>query len=309
MSARQSKGRMVNGLLLLDKPIGLSSNAALQKVKRLFNARKAGHTGSLDPLATGLLPLCFGEATKFSQSLLDADKTYETTALLGVITDSGDADGNIIERREVVSFSIEQVEAVLAQFRGVQSQIPSMFSALKQQGRPLYELARQGISVPREPRPIVIHELELTAFSSDQLSLRVRCSKGTYIRSLVEDIGLALGCGAHVTALRRTGVSHLRGKDMWALEQLIELAEANGCEALDSLILPVDTLVQSLSPVQLTEAAAISLQRGQTVDELSLGETTIVGEVRLYDHTQQFLGVGTLFADKTLRAKRLLSVI
>ena len=307
MSGRSQKGRSINGLLLLDKPIGITSNRALQEVKRLINARKAGHTGSLDPLATGMLPLCFGDATKFSQFLLDADKCYETTAKLGVITDSGDAEGTVIEQREVGVISAEEIEAVLEKFRGKILQIPSMFSALKQKGRPLYELARQGIEVPREPRPITIYTLELKAFATDELSLFVRASKGTYIRSLVEDIGLALGCGAHVTALRRTSVSHFTAEKMIELEALKSLFEENSEEALQQLLQPVDSLLHSLPTIQLNEKASFYLQRGQKVHVEGALSGAKVGEVRLYDDHQHFIGVGVLQEDEVVRAKRLIS--
>jgi tRNA pseudouridine55 synthase len=308
MSARQHKGSVVNGLLLLDKPLGLTSNAALQQVKRIFNARKAGHTGSLDPLATGMLPLCFGEATKFTQFLLDADKSYETTATLGVITDSGDAEGQVIERREVVEISSEKLSAILEKFRGAQLQVPSMFSAIKQKGRPLYELARQGISVVREPRAITIYNLAMTHFSGDELSLSVRCSKGTYIRSLVEDIGLALGCGAHVSALRRTEVAHFSQDTMVSLEHLRALFEKNNVDELHQFLLPIDALLDALPEVHLNEQAALSLMKGQavTVESAGLGQKS--GEHRLYDHEGRFIGVGVL-EDDALRAKRLINTV
>ncbi len=304
MSARREKGRIVNGILLLDKGLGISSNGALQEVKRLFNARKAGHTGSLDPLATGMLPICFGDATKFSQFLLDADKAYETTAKLGVITDSGDAEGEVIERREVGQISPERLSEVLHQFRGDQLQTPSMFSAIKQNGRPLYELARQGIQVPREPRPITIFDLVLTNATPDELTLSVRCSKGTYIRSLVEDIGLALGCGAHVIALRRTAVAHFTQENMVRVELLQEFAQKNDWDALNHLLQPVDAILGAMPELHLSEQAAFYLQRGQTVD---VPETNSHGDVRLYDHHQHFLGVGCFEASGRVQPKRLIS--
>lgn len=303
MTARRQRGRPINGLLLLDKPIGITSNGALQEVKRLFNARKAGHTGSLDPLATGMLPICFGDATKFTQFLLDADKTYETTAKLGVITDSGDADGNVIERRDIGEISLDQLHSILEKFRGDQLQVPSMFSAIKQQGKPLYELARQGIEVPREPRPITIHKLELLNFEGDEFSLVVQCSKGTYIRSLVEDIGLALGCGAHVIALRRTAVSYFTAEKMQRIEVLRKLAENNDWDQLNSLLQPVDAILQFMPELQLSEQAAFYLQRGQAVDA---SEAKAPGEVRLYDHHHAFLGVGTVEPDGRVHPRRLI---
>jgi tRNA pseudouridine55 synthase len=306
MSGRRQKGLNIHGLLILDKPIGITSNRALQEVKHLFNARKAGHTGSLDPLATGMLPLCFGDATKFSQILLDAEKCYETTAKLGVITDSGDAEGNIIERQEVGNITAEKIELVLEKFRGKILQVPSMFSALKQKGRPLYELARQGIEVPREPRPITIYNLELKSFTADELSLSARVSKGTYIRSLVEDIGLALGCGAHVTALRRTTVSYFTEEKMISMKALKTLSEEKGADALQSLLEPVDALLQAMPTIQLNEKASFYLQRGQKVHVEGALETTEPGDVRLYDDHQNFIGVGVLQEDECVRAKRLI---
>ena len=209
MARRRNRGRQVNGGLLLDKPIGITSNAALQRVKRLFNANKAGHTGSLDPLATGMLPLCLGEATKISSFLLSADKEYRACLKLGVITDSADAEGNVVETRPVADYSESRVREVLKRFLGESSQIPPMHSAIKQNGQPLYKLAHQGIEVERKARDITIYSLELLRFEGDELEIAVRSSKGTYIRTLSEDIGEALGCGAHITALRRTGVGAL----------------------------------------------------------------------------------------------------
>ncbi len=297
----------INGLLLLDKPIGLSSNAALQKSKRIFNAKKAGHTGSLDPLATGMLPICFGEATKFTQFLLDADKTYETTAKLGAITDTGDAEGQVIERREINDISLEKIKAVLEKFRGEQSQIPPMYSALKQQGKPLYELARAGISVPREPRKIIIHQLDLVSFSGDELSLVVRCSKGTYIRSLVEDIGFALGCGAHVVVLRRTAVAGFDAGKMVTMENLLAFSEAKQEKELLDALLPVDSLVSYLPSIQLNLENVVSLKKGQcikNVDTKNYGsELTLV---RVYDSESQFIGLAELSLEGFLKPKRLL---
>lgn len=302
------KKNSINGLLLLDKPLGLSSNAALQKAKRIFNARKAGHTGTLDPLATGMLPICFGETTKFTQFLLDADKTYETTAKLGVITDSGDSEGQVIERREIADVSLEKVNAALEKFRGEQNQIPSMFSAIKQQGTPLYELARAGISVPREPRKITIHQLELVNFSSDEISLVVRCSKGTYIRSLVEDIGLELGCGAHVTALRRTAVADFKIEKMVTLESLLALSEKKLEEELFETLLPVDSLVQYLPAIQLYQQDVDSLKKGQRVKIVEAKKYGSESElVRVYDPENQFIGLCEIHSDGLLKPKRLLS--
>lgn len=223
MGRRRRKGRNISGILLLDKPMGITSNAALQQVKRLFNACKAGHTGSLDPLATGVLPLCFGEATKFSQFLLDADKHYRARVRLGVTTDSGDADGKVLETKPVPEITDEALEQALDNYRGEITQVPSMFSALKVDGQPLYKLARQGVEVEREARPVTIYELEVQDRSGDELTLDVRCSKGTYVRTLAEDIGRELGCGAHVAGLRRLAAGPFKIEETVSIQQLEEL--------------------------------------------------------------------------------------
>ena len=222
--AKRRKGRAIDGVVLLDKPQGMTSNFALQKVRRLFAAQKAGHTGSLDPLATGVLPICLGEATKFSRYLLDADKGYYTTAKLGDIRTTSDSEGETVLLQAVPDYSDDQIQAVLDQFRGAIDQVPTMYSALKYQGRPLYEYARQGITVERSARPITIHKLELLARRQDELDLQVACSKGTYIRTLVEDIGQALGCGAHVSMLRRYQAGCFELADTVTFEQLEALA-------------------------------------------------------------------------------------
>ncbi|MBT4161989.1 MAG: tRNA pseudouridine(55) synthase TruB, partial [Gammaproteobacteria bacterium] len=220
MGRRGRKGRNISGILLLDKPPGMTSNAALQVVKRLFNACKAGHTGSLDPLATGVLPLCFGEATKFSQFLLDADKKYLARVKLGVITDSGDADGEVLERRPVPEIDDVRLEEVLQHYRGDITQIPSMFSALKVDGQPLYKLARKGIEVERKERPVSIYRLEASEREGDELTLLVHCSKGTYVRTLVEDIGKELGPGAHVIGLRRLAAGPFDAEETFTMSEL-----------------------------------------------------------------------------------------
>lgn len=250
----------VDGVLLLDKPSGMSSNDALQKARRLFSAAKAGHTGTLDPLATGLLPLCFGEATKFSADLLDADKTYEATLCFGVRTNTGDAEGEVLATAPVRHGEADLV-AVLARFRGTIDQVPPMYSALKRDGRPLYELARQGVEVERAPRRVTIHELELIAAGEATAMLRVRCSKGTYVRTLAEDIGAALGCGAHLTALRRTVVGDLTLAGAVTLEQIA--AQEEGARA--ALLQPVDSLLQSLPAVELDASSAARFRHGNPV--------------------------------------------
>jgi len=258
----------------------------------------------LDPLATGMLPICFGEATKFSQYLLDSDKCYETTAKLGVITDSGDAEGNVIETRKVDPISHDQLQNILEKFRGKIAQIPPMFSALKQGGRPLYELARKGIEVHRESREITVYDLECVSISADELRLRARVSKGTYIRSLVEDIGLALGCGAHVSELRRTAVSHFSAEKMLSLDDLKKHVEVDGQDALEQFLLPVDALLESLPIVYLSEKASTQLQHGQRV---RVEETVEQTELRIYDHREKFIGIASV-ENQFLKAKRLVSV-
>ena len=289
----------VDGVLLLDKPSGLSSNTALQKARRLFSAAKAGHTGTLDPLATGLLPLCFGEATKFSADLLEADKTYDADILFGVTTDTGDAEGEVLERREV-RFGADDLDAVLARFRGAITQVPPMYSALKRDGRPLYELARQGVEVERQPRAVTIHALQLLDRSGERCRLRVTCSKGTYIRTLAEDIGAALGCGAHLEALRRIGVGALRIADAVSLEELELLDET----ARQARLSPVDTLLQSLPAVVLGEDLAQRFAHGNPVnvatDACSPGKCSVYAGERL-------LGVGEFATGGTVSPRRLVA--
>lgn len=287
--------RRVDGVLLLDKPLGLTSNDALQKARRLFSAAKGGHTGTLDPAASGLLPLCFGEATKFSADLLNADKTYEAVLQLGVTTDSGDAEGQVVATMPV-AVDEAAVRQALPQFMGDIQQIPPMHSALKRQGRPLYELARQGIEVERAPRAVSIHALELLDLSGDRLSLRVRCSKGTYIRALAADLGRALGCGAHLAALRRTAVGDLDLADAIPLAELTVLDEAGRAACLR----PVDALLQSLPRLDLAGQAALRFGHGNPVD-LPSG---LAGAIRVYADGR-LIGVGEPAADGRLWPKRL----
>jgi tRNA pseudouridine55 synthase len=290
--------KQVDGVLLLDKPLGLTSNNALQKVRRLFSAAKGGHTGTLDPLATGLLPLCFGEATKFSADLLDADKTYEAVIRLGVTTDSGDAEGAVIATT-AVDVSESDVSRVLPQFTGDLQQIPPMHSALKRNGRPLYELARQGIEVEREPRAVTIHAIDCLSFSGNLLTLRVSCSKGTYIRVLAADIGQALGCGAHLAALRRTAVGALDLARAVTLAELEALDEAGRAGRLQS----VDTLLQSLPVLSIEGEAAERFRHGNPVD-LQPG---LAGKIRVYANGR-LIGVGEPGPDGRLWPKRLVQL-
>ena len=288
----------VDGVLLLDKPLGLTSNDALQKARRLFSAAKGGHTGTLDPLATGLLPLCFGEATKFSADLLNADKTYEAIVQLGVTTDSGDADGVVIATA-AVNVVKDDILRVLPQFTGPILQTPPMHSALKRNGRPLYELARQGIEVEREARAITIHAIECLEFSGDRLTLRVACSKGTYIRVLAADIGQALGCGAHLAGLRRTVVGDLDLTNAVTLAELEALDEAGRAGCLQ----PVDALVHSLPIITVEGEAAERFRHGNPVD-LPPG---LGGKIRVYADGR-LIGVGEPGSDGRLWPKRLVQL-
>ena len=290
--------KQVDGVLLLDKPLGMTSNDALQKARRLFSAAKGGHTGTLDPLATGLLPLCFGEATKFSADLLDANKTYEAVLKLGVTTDSGDAEGQVTSTA-AVDVQKEQVSEVLPQFVGDIQQIPPMHSALKRNGRPLYELARQGIEVEREPRAVTIFAIECLDFAGDLLTLRVACSKGTYIRVLAADIGKALGCGAHLAALRRTVVGDIRLGNSVTLAELEALDETARMERL----LPVDALLQSLPIVTVAGSEAERFSHGNPVS-LPAG---LAGKIRVYAEGR-LIGVGEPGNGGLLWPKRLVQL-
>ncbi len=306
--ARRPKGRLVNGIVLLDKDTGMSSNFALQRVKRIFNAAKAGHTGALDPLATGMLPICLGEATKFSQHLLDADKRYLVTAKLGERTDTSDSDGEVVQTREL-NFSQERLEECLEHFRGDTMQVPSMFSALKYQGQPLYKYAREGIEVPREARPITVFELLFVSLEGDELTLDIHCSKGTYIRTIIDDLGEMLGCGAHVTMLRRTQVAGYPYDKMVSLAQLEELLESAKTQELapkallDPLLLPMDTAVSDLKEINLPRDMGDYLKHGQPVQAAGLVDGELV-RITLGDE-HEFIGIGTMNDDGLLAPKRL----
>ncbi len=299
---RRPRGRVVNGILLLDKPLGITSNDALQKVKHLFFAQKAGHTGSLDPLADGMLPICFGIATRLSAFLLDSDKHYHVRVKLGQTTTTADTEGEVLETRPTDGIGREQIEAVLPQFTGLISQLPPMYSALKHKGERLYKLAREGIEVERELREISIHALELGEVEGDEFELDVHCSKGTYVRTLAEDIGEVLGCGAHVIALRRTGVGPYTGMDMVTMEQVQEAA-LEGNEALDALLLPVDTALSDWPAVQLDADSSYYLKMGQAV---VVPRAPTEGWVRLYEGADRFIGVGQIQDDGKVAPKRLL---
>lgn len=306
---RSRKGRALDGILLLDKPLGLSSNDALQRVKRLFGAAKAGHTGALDPLATGMLPICLGEATKFSQFLLDTHKTYEVTAKLGVRTTTSDADGEVVQRRSV-HVTDEQLAEALDTFRGDIKQVPSMYSALKHEGKPLYYYARQGIEIEREARDITIYHLHLERFQKDEVDLTVHCSKGTYIRSLVDDLGQLLGCGAFVSRLHRFKVGDYPREDMVTLgylENLVEKAKQDNVaptKYLDELLLPMDSAVAPLPEAGVDEVSARYFGNGNPVPCQSTADLTEGMQVRVYQE-RLFLGVGQILDNGQVTPKRL----
>lgn len=298
--------KSIHGILLLDKPANITSNGALQRVKRLFNAKKAGHTGSLDPIATGMLPICYGEATKFSQFLLDSDKSYQVIAKLGVQTTTGDKEGEIIHTRPVTAdITSQRITAVMQKFLGEIEQIPPMYSAIKHQGKPLYELARQGIEIERKARKVNIFSLELNNVQDDQFDFQVHCSKGTYVRTLVEDIGLELGCGAHVTELRRLTVTPYGTARMHTLAALEALAESAGSDGLAACLLPIESAVQVFPAVKLTTSAAFYLRMGQSVRASFPLDSQFV---RLLTEQEKFLGIGEVMPDGRVKPHRLVSV-
>lgn len=297
----QSK-RDLNGILLLDKPLTLSSNQALTIVKKLFSAKKAGHTGSLDPLATGMLPICFGEATKFSQFLLEADKSYYVEATLGIRTETGDAEGAVVAKRPIPKNIKEGLlEQVLERFKGEIAQVPSMYSALKFQGKPLYYYARQGIEIDRPHRMVNIKSLELLECTDERFIITVTCSKGTYIRTLVEDIGEALGCGAFVSLLRRTAVMPYEQDKMFALSE-IEDESKNNPSQMDARLLPIDSALRGWPEVTLTESMTFYMKQGQSV---TVSRTPTSGFVRLVTQNGDFIGVGEATSDGRLAPRRL----
>ena len=313
MSRRKRRGRSISGVLVLDKPEGGSSNHALQQVKRLFDAARAGHTGSLDPIATGVLPICLGEATKLSRFILDSDKTYEATYEFGSATDTGDREGEITGRASVAGIDRTAVEQALQQFRGEIEQIPNMYSAIKHQGQALYQLARKGIEVERKPRLTRIDEYELTDLRRSEMPERlegdflIRCSKGTYVRSLAEDLGRALGCGAHVSALRRTAAGPYVIGNSYTMQALGERKAEKGTAGLDACLLSVATMVQELPVVRLSETAAFYIRRGQPV---VVQKAPASGWVQLCrdqaEEEKQFLGVGEILSDGRVAPRRLL---
>ncbi|WP_034917239.1 tRNA pseudouridine(55) synthase TruB [Erwinia sp. 9145] len=308
MSRPRRRGRDIHGVLLLDKPAGLSSNDALQKVKRLYNANRAGHTGALDPLATGMLPICLGEATKFSQYLLDSDKRYRVIARLGERTNTSDADGQIISARPV-NVTQAQLDAALESFRGETQQVPSMYSALKYQGRKLYEYAREGIEVPRESRSITVYDLKLIRWEGTELELEIHCSKGTYIRTITDDLGELLGCGAHVIYLRRLQVATYPLNRMVTLEQLNALLEEStvagkaAADLLDPLLMPMDSPAAAYPEVNLMSSVAAWFKQGQPVQAASAPAS---GRVRVTEgEARKFIGMAEIADDGRVAPKRL----
>jgi tRNA pseudouridine55 synthase len=309
--AKRRKGRTINGVLLLDKPYEMSSNSALQKVKRLFFAQKAGHTGALDPLATGMLPICLGEGTKFSQFLLDTDKTYQVTAKLGIRTTTSDADGEVVSEKSV-NVSDEQLALALDSFRGTTQQVPSMYSALKHQGQPLYKYAREGIEVPRESRAITVFRLDLLRFEGDEVDLDIHVSKGTYIRTIVDDLGELLGCGAHVANLRRSAVGNYPTDRMITLEQLEALVEQaneqeiSPSELLDPLLLPMTTACDGIPEVFIDDMSANFLRHGNPVQASNAPSEGLV-QVFVGDNADEgeFIGVGQINEEGLIAPKRI----
>lgn len=305
MSKHRTRGRDVDGVLVLDKPPGVTSSSATQQAKRLFGAKKVGHTGSLDPLATGVLPLCFGAATKFSQFLFQADKHYVVDAVLGVSTDSGDSDGKVIKESSYTHVTAEAIESVLTRYRGNLQQIPSMFSAVKQNGQPLYKLAHQGKEVPREPRPVTIHKNELTNFDEDRFRLRIHCSKGTYIRTLVADIGEELGSGAHVVALRRTQAGPYDDSGAVTMQQL---QEARDEQALDDLLLPTSSTVEGWPTIFVRGGVAYHIRHGQAVRVSNAPAQGWVKVCEIVDDARtKFLGIGEVMQDGRVAPRRIIS--
>jgi tRNA pseudouridine55 synthase len=294
----------VNGILLLDKPKGTTSNGVLQVIKRLFAAKKAGHTGSLDPSATGMLPICFGEATKLCQFLLEANKSYHVTVQLGVRTATGDADGEVIDTQPVVNVTRARVEEVLKQFTGSIAQIPPMYSAVKINGKPLYKLARRGIEIDRQPRQVTISQLTILDFNESDFTLDVHCTKGTYVRALADDIGNALGCGGHVSVLRRTAVAPYQQATMFTLDELIAIHAEHGLTALRRGLLPIETSAQNFPSIKLSAAAAFYIKTGHPV---MTNQVKTKGLIRIFSDDGSFMGIGEMLDDGRVTPKRLIN--
>jgi tRNA pseudouridine55 synthase len=310
LGRRRKSGRSVNGVLLLNKPIGLTSNKVLQKVRWLFDANRAGHTGALDPLASGVLPLCFGEATKFSQYLLDSDKYYRSTYTLGISTTTGDSEGEVISQQDASNITLQQVQDKIQDFQGEIDQVPSMYSALKHNGQPLYKLARQGIEIDRPARQITIFDYQITDFrpgTNAKVDVEVHCSKGTYIRTLAEDLGAALGCGAHVSALHRFRAGPFDEQQAISLEELEKLREQGSVEQLDQLLKPVDTPVSNYPAVKFDQILAGFFQLGQEISSNKAFHQGQEGDiVRVFREGGTFLGIGTVTEDGKIAPKRLI---
>jgi tRNA pseudouridine55 synthase len=305
MGRRRNKGRNISGVLLLDKPMGMTSNQALQEVKHLYKASKAGHTGSLDPLATGLLPICFGEATKLSAFLLDADKHYRVRVKLGETTTTADAEGELVQSLDPSGVSEDDVRDLLPEFLGEQEQLPPMYSAIKHQGERLYKLARQGLEVERKPRAIHIHALRLLGFELPEFEVDVHCSKGTYVRTLAEDMGKRLGCGAHVSGLRRTGVGPYDDSSMVSLEQVREAFAEKRFQEMDGWLLPLESALAEWPVVKLSPDATFYMQQGQPI---LVPNAPTSGWVRLYGNQSEFIGVGWILEDGRVAPKRLMQI-
>jgi tRNA pseudouridine55 synthase len=305
MGRRRNRGRNISGVLLLDKPIGMTSNKALQEVKHLYKAAKAGHTGSLDPLATGLLPICFGEATKMSAFLLDADKHYRVRVKLGETTTTADAEGDLGQQADPSGVREDDIRTVLGEFLGEQQQLPPMYSAIKHKGERLYKLARQGVEVEREPRTIHIYAVNLLYFELPEFEFDVHCSKGTYVRTLAEDIGKRLGCGAHVSGLRRTGVGPYDDRSMVTLEQVQSAFADKRFQEMDDWLLPLESALADWPMVKLSPDAAFYMQQGQPI---LVPNAPTSGWVRLYANQSDFMGVGQILEDGRVAPKRLMQI-
>ena len=302
-SSQKIHKRTIGGVLLLDKPSGMTSNDAVQRIKKLFYAKKVGHTGSLDPLANGMLPICLGEATKFSQYLLDADKAYYVKVRLGIRTASGDSEGKIIGKRPIPKITKCLLEKTLSLFRGIIKQTPSMYSALKYKGKPLYKLARQGVEVERKPRQVMIDELNLLDWNDEEVELYVHCSKGTYIRTLIDDLGETLNCGAYVIVLRRLMVMHYHENQMIPLIQLEQGYDESNPAALDLYLLPIESMVLNFPVLKLNQLTNFYLQQGRAV---TVPHPPVSGFVRLRNYNDQFIGVGEVLSDARIAPRRLI---
>lgn len=305
--ARRRKGRAVNGILILDKPLGRSSNNAMVVVRAIYKAQKAGHTGALDPLASGVLPICLGEATKFSQYLLDADKAYLSGIRFGQRTDTLDTEGEVVEEKDPTALTAAQIEVTLQAFRGDIQQVPPMYSALKRDGKPLYELARKGVEVERQARSVHISQFEMHSFvpgPEARGDFEVACSKGTYIRSLADDLGKALGVGAHIDSLRRSQAGPFTLAQAHTFEELQALRDAGDVDGLDALLLPIESALAHLPQITLPEPSAYYLMQGQAVQS---PRAPAVGQIVLYDEQQHFLGVGEVLEDGRIKPKRLIA--